>query len=61
MRFEGNIYPADVYGGEHLAAGHVFRGPALVLDYESTAVVPPDYAGRVDALGNLILTPNRKA
>ena len=61
MRFEGKICPANVYGGEYLAEGHVFRGPALVLDYESTAVVPPDFAGRVDALGNLILTPNRKA
>jgi len=59
MRFDGKIHQADVYNRELLGAGNVFPGPALVLDYESTAVVPPDFASRVDGYGNLILTPPR--
>jgi N-methylhydantoinase A len=60
MRFDGRIHQADVYGRDRLGAGNVFRGPALILDYESTAVVPPDFAGRVDGHGNLILTPQKR-
>jgi N-methylhydantoinase A len=44
-----------VYLREKLGAGNVIDGPALVLDYESTAVVPPRFICRVDRFGNLIL------
>jgi len=60
MRFDGRIHRADVYGRDRLGAGNAFRGPALVLDYESTAVVPPDFASRVDGHGNLILTLQKR-
>jgi N-methylhydantoinase A/oxoprolinase/acetone carboxylase beta subunit len=32
------------------------QGPALVLDYGSTTLVPPDWKFRVDRTGNLLLT-----
>jgi N-methylhydantoinase A len=59
MRFEGKIYKADVYAREALAAGNIIIGPGLILDYESTAVVPPNFLCRVDKYGNLIITARR--
>jgi len=55
MRFDGRTYRADVFAREKLGAGNTISGPALILDYESTAVVPPRFAGQVDRFGNLIL------
>ena len=55
MLFEGRSYRADVYAREKLGSGNTILGPALILDYESTAVVPPYFVGRVDRFGNLIL------
>jgi N-methylhydantoinase A/oxoprolinase/acetone carboxylase beta subunit len=55
MVFEGRSWPADIFRRDRLRPGHVFRGPALVCDYESTSVVAPGFVGRVDGFGNLIL------
>jgi len=55
MRFDGRSYRADVYDREKLGAGNIIRGPALILDYESTAVLPPHFVCSVDRFGNLIL------
>jgi len=44
-----------LYDRERLVPGTQFRGPAVVMEYSSTTVVPPDYACRVDGDGNLIL------
>ncbi|MDH7511342.1 MAG: hydantoinase/oxoprolinase family protein [Clostridiales bacterium] len=60
MRFEGRDYQADVYARELLKAGNFLRGPALVLDYESTAVVGPGFVCRVDKHGNLIMTRQKQ-
>jgi N-methylhydantoinase A len=38
-----------------LAPGSTFNGPALVVEYSTTTVVPPGYSARMDAFGNLIL------
>jgi N-methylhydantoinase A/oxoprolinase/acetone carboxylase beta subunit len=55
MRFGGRLYRADVFAREKLAAGNAIPGPALIIDFESTAVVPPGFGGDVDRFGNLIL------
>ena len=55
MRFDGRTHRANVYARGKLGAGNVITGPALVLDYESTAIVPPSHDGRVDKYGNLII------
>jgi len=55
MLFNGRDHQAGVYAREKLGAGNVITGPALILDYESTAVVPPHFACSVDRFGNLII------
>jgi len=59
MRFNGKNWEADVFSREKLRAGNQISGPALVLDYESTAVVPPNFDCHVDRYGNLIITSRR--
>ncbi|MBN2409338.1 MAG: hydantoinase/oxoprolinase family protein [Candidatus Aminicenantes bacterium] len=55
MRFDGRNFRAVLYAGEKLRSGNKIAGPALILDYESTAVVPPNFFCRVDGFGNLIM------
>ncbi|HXF04840.1 MAG TPA: hydantoinase/oxoprolinase family protein [Blastocatellia bacterium] len=43
------------YRREELAPGNVLDGPAIVLEYSATTVIPPAWQGLVDAWGNLIL------
>jgi N-methylhydantoinase A/oxoprolinase/acetone carboxylase beta subunit len=50
-----------VYDRSRLGAGNVLAGPALVIDPESTTFLPPGYALRVDAYGNLIIRRARRA
>lgn len=45
---------AAVYRREELGAGHVFDGPAIVEQYDTTSYVPTGYRVRVDEIGNLI-------
>ena len=45
-----------VYDRGFLRYGHVVPGPAIVGEYSSTTLVPPDYRCEVDRFGNLVLT-----
>ena len=38
-----------------MAAGETVTGPAVLEQPDATIVVEPGFAGRVDALGNLVL------
>ena len=38
-----------------LRPGNGVRGPALIIDPESTTFLPPGYAARVDAYANLVV------
>lgn len=38
-----------------LSAGAELRGPAIIEERESTAIVPPDADARIDAWGNLVI------
>ena len=49
--------PTMVYQREKLVSGNRIQGPALVVQMDSTVVVPPDWAGMVDPFGNLVLEP----
>ncbi len=53
--FEGKWRPSLVLDREKLMAGNSFQGPAVLIEYSSTLVVPPFAKGRVDSLGNVIL------
>jgi N-methylhydantoinase A len=43
---------------DRLTPGDAFPGPAIVEQYDSTVVVPPSWAVRVDGFGNLIIEQN---
>ncbi len=47
-------YEGAVVDRSLLRAGNVVRGPALVIDPESTTFLPPGYIVRVDGYGNLV-------
>jgi N-methylhydantoinase A len=42
-----------------LAPGAQLAGPALIVEHETTTVVPPGWAAQVDSLGHLHLQPQR--
>jgi N-methylhydantoinase A len=46
-----------VYDRRRLRAGHLIRGPAIVIEMDATTVVLPGHAAKVDPLGNLLITP----
>ena len=43
------------YSRNKIATGKEFAGPAIVVEYDSTALVPPNGKAQVDDLGNLIV------
>ncbi len=55
--FGGGATAAALYERERLRAGNQFDGPAMVVQYDTTTVVPPGWTARVDSGLNLILTP----
>lgn len=54
--FGGRALPTRLYTRDGLQAGHRFAGPAVVFQYDTTTVIPPDWQADVDAYGNLILS-----
>jgi N-methylhydantoinase A/oxoprolinase/acetone carboxylase beta subunit len=46
---------AAVWRREALLAGNVLRGPAIVEQMDTTTVVPPGLAARVDASGSIVI------
>jgi N-methylhydantoinase A len=40
-----------------LPAGARLEGPAILEQPDATVVIEPGFAGRIDALGNLIVEP----
>jgi len=60
MVFDKKVYQSDVYIREKLEAGNIIQGPALIIDYESTSVVPPSFTCQVDRYDNLIIALNKK-
>jgi N-methylhydantoinase A len=47
----------DFYDRSKLLAGNRIPGPAVVTEYSATTLLPPNWIGRVDRTGNLILEP----
>jgi N-methylhydantoinase A/oxoprolinase/acetone carboxylase beta subunit len=46
-----------LYRRDNLRAGDIFSGPAIVAEYSATTLIPPNWSVRVDAYGQLLLTP----
>lgn len=57
--FEGEPRPAALYRRDRLRAGHRFQGPAIVVQYDTTTIVPPGWGAVVDGGLNLILERRR--
>ena len=56
---DGRTMETPRYDREALKAGHSVPGPAVIIQHNSTIVVPPDYAADVTEYGNLhIRRPN---
>ena len=52
---EGGV-DTPLYNRDLLATGNRITGPALVVQLDTTAVVPPGWHGEVDPYGNLLLS-----
>jgi N-methylhydantoinase A len=42
---------------DKLAPGNRIEGPAIVLEYSSTTLIPPDFSARIDELLNILIEP----
>jgi N-methylhydantoinase A len=51
----GRRMKTPIYDRDALRHGHVVRGPAIIGEYSSTTLVPPDFVCRLDAYLNLVL------
>jgi N-methylhydantoinase A len=56
--FAGEWRESKVYRRELLVPGDSFPGPALITEYSSTTVLPPDCLARVDEYINLVIEVN---
>jgi N-methylhydantoinase A len=57
--FDAKPHPTGIYERQRLAPGAALRGPAVIVEYSATTVVPPDYSCEVDECLNLILRARR--
>jgi len=55
--YEGAWHDAPIYDRNLLHEGLSVPGPAIVVEMDSTTVVLPRYAARVDSVGNLLINP----
>jgi N-methylhydantoinase A len=54
--FDGRFILTHLYRREQLKPGDEIRGPAMITEYTSATVLPPDCRTRVDRFGNLVIT-----
>jgi len=54
--FDGEHRPAKVLIRDRLKPGNTIKGPAIIVEYSSTIVIPPDTACVVDEFGNLVVS-----
>jgi N-methylhydantoinase A len=55
---EGKDQKAKLYDRGKLQAGNVIKGPAIVLEMDSTSLILPGHSGQVDDCGNILITPD---
>ncbi len=53
--FDGGWHDVPLYRRAALLAGHRFNSPAVIAQDDTTACIPPGFAARVDATGNILL------
>ena len=52
---DGRTVETPRYDRDMLKAGHRVSGPAIIVQHNSTVVVPPDYTADVTEYGNLLI------
>ena len=52
---------SPVYPRERLAPGAALSGPAIVAQYDTTTVLPPDWSATIDATGAILAQPRQMA
>ncbi len=55
---DGKDVTAIVYDRAKLKAGNKVKGPAIVMEMDSTTVILPKHTGTVDKLGNILIYPD---
>jgi len=53
--YNGEEYEGKVFLRDNLQPGDIIKGPSLILDFESTAFIPPAFFAEVDSYLNLII------
>jgi N-methylhydantoinase A len=53
--FDHQPMPTVIFDREKLCAGNRLRGPAILVEYSSTVVLPPFVEGFVDDFGNVVM------
>ncbi|MGD0220814.1 MAG: hydantoinase/oxoprolinase family protein [Terriglobia bacterium] len=53
--FDSKPQSTGIYERERLASGAALRGPAVIVEYSATTVIPPGWECRVDEYQNLVL------
>jgi len=56
--FNGKFYTTTIYEREKLLPGNKFDGPAILVEYSSTIVVPPECSVKIDEFENVIIDIN---
>ena len=54
---DGKDQIATLYDRSKLKSGNQLNGPAVVLEMDSTTVILSGHVGKVDAYGNILITP----
>jgi N-methylhydantoinase A len=55
--FRGEAFDdCPCFDRDHLLADHRVTGPAVIAGQDSTIVIPPEWTGRCDEFGNLLLS-----
>jgi N-methylhydantoinase A len=58
--FGSRFWATPLYDRARLGPGARLRGPAVVVEYSSTTVVPPDFVLNVDRFSNLVLSQHAR-
>jgi len=54
--FNGKVVATPLYQRDGLIPGDRIQGPAMITEYTSATVLPPDCQSRVDSFGNLVIS-----
>jgi N-methylhydantoinase A len=55
---DGKDLDGKLYDRSKLKFGNVIKGPAIILEMDSTTVILPGHVGKVDSLGTILITPD---